>query len=469
MGSTDPAADREKKAVALSSVIAAVALTGAKIGVGSWTNSIGILSEAAHSGLDLVAAAVTLWAVSVAGKPADDRHTYGHGKIENLSALFETVLLLVTCVWIVWESVARLFFKEAHVTVNFWSFAVVAFSIVVDYSRSRALMAAARKHRSQALEADSVHFSTDIWSSSVVLVGLFGVLASERLALPWLAKADAVAALGVAIIVVGVCWKLATKSIEDLLDTASGDLKDKIEAASRVPGVTEVRQVRARKSGPAVFVDVIVGVAHDAGVERAHDISDEVEKSVRAAVPGADVVVHVEPCAEKSDPLTLARVVAARHGLGAHSLRICDEKDGRTVELHLEVSGAMSLTEAHDLASRFEAELRAGLPGVSSVVTHLEPCGICPCPVANDPGSERRVLAALLAFQGVEKTTFNAHDLAVRSFNGQISLTLHCSLDADTNIGDAHDLTVRLEKHLRAAVPELGSVVIHAEPPGSKD
>jgi divalent metal cation (Fe/Co/Zn/Cd) transporter len=215
---------------------------------------------------------------------------------------------------------------------------------------------------------------------------------------------------------------------------SAADREKKAVAISSV--IAAVALTRARKSGPAVFVDVIVGVARDAGVERAHDISDQVEASVRAAVPGADVVVHVEPCADKSDPLTLARVVASRHGMGAHSLRICDEKDGRTVELHLEVSGSMSLTEAHDLASRFEAEIRESLPGVSSVVTHLEPCGICPCPVANDPGSERRVQTALLAFQGVEKTVFNAHDL-----------------------------TVRLEKHLRAAVPELGRVVIHAEPP----
>ncbi|MFA6318166.1 MAG: cation-efflux pump [Elusimicrobiota bacterium] len=366
-----------------------------------------------------------------------------------------------------WESVSRLFFKEAHVSVNFWSFAVIVFSIAVDYSRSRALMAVAKRHQSQALEADALHFSTDIWSSAVVLVGLFGVLAAGRLGLPWLAKADAVAALGVAAIVVGVCWKLAKRSIDDLLDTASGDLRDKVEAASRVPGVTEVRQVRARKSGPSVFVDVIVGVARDAGVEAAHAVSDKVEAAVQAAIPGADVVVHVEPSSDTTDPLTTARALAARHGLGAHSIRVREEPRGRTIELHLEVRGDATLASAHDLVTRFESELRAALPRVAAIVSHIEPCAEHPCAAAEDPAGERRVRAALLSFQGKEKTAFNAHELSVRSSEGQLSLTLHCSLDSAVSIQEAHDLTVRIERHLRTAVPELGRVVIHAEPLGS--
>ena len=182
-------ADREKRRVAAASLAAAVLLTGTKLGIGLWTNSLGILSEAAHSGLDLVAAAVTLWAVRVSSRPADREHPYGHGKFENLSALFETVLLMVTCFWIIKEATGRLFFhKPFELNVNVWAFLVVVLSIVVDYRRSRALKRAADKYSSQALEADALHFSTDIWSSAVVLLGLCGVLAGERLNLPWLTE-----------------------------------------------------------------------------------------------------------------------------------------------------------------------------------------------------------------------------------------------------------------------------------------
>ena len=268
-------ADREKRWVATSSLAAAFLLTGTKLGIGLWTNSLGILSEAAHSGLDLVAAAVTLWAVRVSSRPADREHTYGHGKIENLSALFETVLLLVTCVWIIYEAVARLFLGE-HVEVdpNVWAFLVVIMSIVVDFSRSRALKRAADKYASQALEADALHFSTDIWSSAVVLLGLCGVLAGERLGLPWLKDADSVAALGVAIIVVWVSFKLGKKSVDDLLDSVPRGLQQQmLDAVAAVPDVQHVARLRLRRSGPTMFADVTLTVSHTAAFERAHDIA----------------------------------------------------------------------------------------------------------------------------------------------------------------------------------------------------
>ncbi|MBI5239175.1 MAG: cation diffusion facilitator family transporter [Elusimicrobia bacterium] len=458
------AADREKHAVAFSSVLAAVVLTSAKLVIGLWTNSLGILSEAAHSGLDLLAAGMTLWAVSVSGRPPDRDHAYGHGKVENLSALFETVLLLVTCVWIIWEAAQRLFFREVHVEINAWSFAVVLFSIAIDWSRSRALKRAAVKYRSQALEADALHFTTDIWSSCVVFFGLVGVLASQRLDLPWLSRADSVAALGVAGIVIWICYKLGRKSIDDLLDAAPKEFHDQVAAAARVEGVAEVRQVRVRRSGPDVFADVIITVSHETPLEKAHETADRAETAVRAALPGADVVVHVEPCAQDSSPLTRARVLAARHGLGAHGLRL-SEQDGRlSLELHVEVRPDLSLEEAHGQVTRFEAELRGQVPALAGVVTHLEPAGECRLG-RPDRAGERRVRESLAGFSAAEKISLTPHELKVNSSGGELSLSLHCVLPPQTAIGEAHELTMRLEKHLRAAVPELGRVLIHAEPP----
>lgn len=293
----DALAFQEKNHAALTSVIAAIGLTSLKIIVGVLTQSLGILAEAAHSALDLVAALVTLLAVRVSGKPADREHNYGHGKIENLSALFETLLLLATCAWIIYEAIQRLFYKPVEVEPSIWAFLVMGISIVIDYSRSRVLYRAARKHNSQALEADALHFSTDIWSSSVVIVGLFFVLIAEKVpSLSFLHKADAVAALGVALIVIYVSLELGYRTIQSLLDTAPKGLADKIkQAVETVPGVQDCHNIRVRHSGPLLFVDVHITTDGNKTLQDAHDLTEQVEEVVRQLASSADVTVHPEP------------------------------------------------------------------------------------------------------------------------------------------------------------------------------
>lgn len=292
-------AEHEKGKAALSSVVAAVGLTTFKIVVGVLTGSLGILAEAAHSGLDLVAALVTFLAVRISGKPADAEHTYGHGKIENLSALFETFLLLVTCVWIIYEAIQRLFFHQVQVDVNIWAFLVMGVSIIIDLTRSRILYAAARKHNSQALEADALHFSTDIWSSSVVILGLIIVKVGEWVpAWTFLRQADAVAALGVACIVVYVSLQLGVRTIHGLLDTAPDGAVEKVKAAVKgVPGVYDARNIRVRYGGPQIFVDVQVTMPYDDTFAEVHDLATRVEQAIQAVLPQADVTVHPEPVA----------------------------------------------------------------------------------------------------------------------------------------------------------------------------
>jgi cation diffusion facilitator family transporter len=292
-----PTAEREKRWAALSSVLAAIFLTSFKTVVGLMTGSLGILSEAVHSGLDLVAALVTFLAVRTSDKPADDRHLYGHGKIENLSALIETLLLLVTCVWIVYEALQRLFVKTVHVDASIWAFLIMVTSIVVDFSRARVLYRVARKYNSQALEADALHFSTDIWSSSVVILGLIGVRLAE-LSPRWafLAKADAVAALGVALIVIVVSLQLGRRAVEALLDTAPTGLAAQIESTvEALPEVAACHQVRVRSSGPQLFVDVHAVMDSKQSLDDAHALTEVIEDIIRELAPGADVTVHPEP------------------------------------------------------------------------------------------------------------------------------------------------------------------------------
>ena len=294
---TRMAPEREKHSAALSSVLAAVGLTGLKIVVGITTGSLGILAEAAHSGLDLVAAIVTLVAVRLSDRPADREHPYGHGKIENLSALFETLLLLLTCGWIIFEAVERLAYRPVHVDASVWAFLVMLTSIGVDWSRSRMLYRVARKHNSQALEADALHFSTDIWSSLVVLLGLVCVVVAHRFPrFEFLFLADSVAALGVAVIVIVVSLQLGLRTIQALLDTAPAGLAEQItRTVEALPGVIDCHNVRLRYSGPHLFVDAHVHLDGRQTLDEAHALTERIEDVICSMVPAADVTVHPEP------------------------------------------------------------------------------------------------------------------------------------------------------------------------------
>jgi cation diffusion facilitator family transporter len=465
-------ANKEKSQAALTSVLAAIFLTGMKLVVGVITGSLGILAEAAHSGLDLVAAVMTLVAVRVSGRPADPTHTYGHGKIENLSAMFETGLLLVTCVWIIYEALRRLFFKEVAVEANIWSFIVMAASIIIDASRSKILSRAAKKYHSQALEADALHFSTDIWSSSVVILGLIFVWLSKTLQIPWFSKADAIAALGVSAIVIYVSVKLGRKTIQGLLDGVPASLREKVVHAASVPGVLEVKQARIRRGGPDVFVDLVLTVNREATFEYTHEISTGVEAAVREALnaPRTDVVVHVEPStAEGNGTLALIRSLAARHNLAAHSIYLYDTQDQPTLELHLEIDETLQVSEAHDKATAFEETLRQALPQIQRIVTHLEPGGE---PGAIEPvtPAEREDIQQMVARVGKKLgIDCNPHDVQIEEIAGKLSLSFHCTIDAATNLAEAHRFTEAFEQNLHRRLPNLERVVIHVEPPEPQD
>jgi cation diffusion facilitator family transporter len=278
-----------KNRIALTSVIAAVFLTSFKLVVGLLTGSLGILSEALHSALDLIAAVITLLAVRFADLPADNEHNYGHGKIENLSALIETFLLLVTCFWIIYESINRLINKHP-IEVNAFSFIVIISSIVIDFSRSRALYRVARKYNSQALEADALHFSTDIWSSAVVLIGLIVYSLFDFV------YADSIAALLVALIVLSVSYRLGRRAFDVLIDRAPTKIVDLInQVIEKIPGVIKYHDLRVREGGSYKFVELNIHVNKGLSIEEAHSISENVEDEITKKIPHCKVTVHIEP------------------------------------------------------------------------------------------------------------------------------------------------------------------------------
>ncbi len=311
-----------------------------------------------------------------------------------------------------------------------------------------------------------MHFSTDVWSSLVVFLGLIGVLAGKQFNQPWLTEADSVAALGVAAIVVWVSLQLGKKTISDLLDSVPIGLPEKVEAAVRdVPGIEEVRQVRLRRSGPEVFADVILTVGRAAAFEQSHDIANAAEAAVRSVLPQADVVVHVEPtAAAKEDITTKVRLAAARHGLGAHGIRIYEKDQQHWLELHLEVNESLDLEAAHRQATAFEQALREAIPGLERVVTHLEPAGDAAATIRSQSAGEILIHKFLDRFQRDIKIHFHPHDVVVQQAGGELSVSLHCTLEPATSIIEAHEFTVRLEDYLRTHIPKLGRVVIHVEP-----
>jgi cation diffusion facilitator family transporter len=471
--SPDERGEREKLTVAASSVLAAVLLTTMKLVVGLLTLSLGLLAEAAHSGLDLIAAVVTFLAVRVSGRPPDSEHHYGHGKVENLSALIETLLLLATCAWIIYEAVNRLFFTDVLVKVTYWSFLVMGVSIIVDFTRSRALMRTAKKHGSQALEADALHFSTDIWSSCVVIAGLAGILIGDRLhesaptAAHWLFRADAIAALGVSVIVIYVSYRLGRRTIAVLMDRAPEGMSTSVrQAMAKLPGVSDVRQVRVRQSGPSTFVDLVLSVNADTSVERAHGIAAEAENMVHQLVPKSDVMVHVEPCASNgTGSVETIRGIAAAHGVDVHDLIIRDVNGRQTLEMHAEVPDDLSVDDAHERVSAMEESVMREIPGIQDVVVHIEPSSdktVCqPAAESLSPAIQEAIDRLRTEYPSLR----DCHSVSITSdSSSRLGLSFHCTVSPDLSIAEAHDLTTSIEAFLHGRFPDLEQILIHVEP-----
>ena len=455
----------EKRAVAGNSVLAAIAITSLKIIVGVTTGSLGILSEAAHSGLDLVAAVITFFSVRVSDKPADADHQYGHGKVENFSAFIETGLLLLTCVWIIYEAVKRLFFRHVEIEPSIAAFVVMFFSMAVDFWRSRALGRIAVKYDSQALEADALHFSTDIWSSAVVVVGLLLVLGGRIFGIDWLRDADPVAALFVAGVVVYVSWRLARKTIDALLDAAPAGVRNKIIAAvSQVEGLLEVDRVRIRRAGNRYFADLSIGLARNVTFQRSEQVADAVTAAVHGVLPDADVVVHSVPRAVHSENLfDRVRAVATRHNFNVHDVSVQDLSGQLHVEQHLELDERLSLKEAHDRVTLLETEIRREVPEISSILTHIEsePATIeTGDEMVHDARLENRLTTAAKEFPEI----LDMHDVLLKRVRGRLYVSCHCTLSDEMPLSRVHDIQTELEIRFKQEAPELFRVLIHPEP-----
>ncbi|MGE5110338.1 MAG: cation diffusion facilitator family transporter [Acidobacteriaceae bacterium] len=455
----------EKRGVAQRSVYAALLITGLKFVVGVTTGSLGILSEALHSALDLVAAVVTLLSVRVSDKPADADHQYGHGKIENFSAFIETGLLLLTCVWIVWEAFKRLFFHSVEIEPSVWAFVVMFISIAVDAWRSRALKRVADRYDSQALQADALHFATDIWSSSVVILGLAVVWAGREFQKPWLMKADPIAALFVACVVVYVSWRLARQTIDALLDAAPAGVRAQIiNAVESVPGVLEVDRVRIRKAGNRYFADLAVGLARTVTFQRSEQIVDEVTRKIHTILKDVDVLVNAVPRALHTENIfDRIRAAALKHNLMVHDVSVQDLGGQLHVEQHVELDERLSLLKAHDHVTALEADIRDAVPEISSILTHIEsePATIeTSDEIVEDRGLEKSLKDIVAGFPDV----VDVHEIVLKRVREHLFLSCHVTMLDQLPLSRVHDIQTALEIRFKQAAPQLFRVLIHPEP-----
>ena len=455
----------EKRSAAGHSVLAAVLITGLKAVVGFSTGSLGILSEAAHSGLDLIASLLTFFSVGVSDKPADADHQYGHGKIENFSAFVETGLLLLTCAWIIYEAVSRLFFRRIDIEPTIAAFAVMLFSMGLDWWRSRVLGRIASKYDSQALEADALHFSTDIWSAGVVVLGLGLVLVGRAYRIEWLRSSDPVAALFVAGVVVSVSWRLARRTVDALLDAAPAGVRSKIyDAVLRVDGVLEVDRIRIRKAGNRYFADLAVGLARTVTFQRSGQLVGSVTEAVRGILPQADVTVQPLPRAQRSENIfDRVRAVATQRNLNVHDISVQDFAGRIHVEQHVELDERMTLKDAHDQVTELEADMRREAPEIADILTHIEsePATIeKPEEVVSDVELERRLKTVASQFPEV----LDVHDFVIKRVRGRMYISCHCTLPDNLSLARVHDIQTELEIRFKQDDPELFRVLIHPEP-----
>ena len=459
----DVGRSKVERAAALS-VLAALLLTILKLIVGYYTNSLGVISEALHSGLDLVAAGITLIAVQKASKQADSDHPYGHGKIENFAALAETILLWVTAGWIIYEAMRRIVGEE-FVEPNIWGIVVMLVSIFVDYERSQMLFKTAEEFDSQALEADALHFRTDMLSSVVVLIGLIFVSFG-------FAIGDPLSAIGVSIVILYVSYNLGKRSFDFLVDRAPEGVNEKVQVAcDQIPGVISCQRIRARTSGPNLFVDLVVTVDETVTTGEAHHIADSIETELKDLASNVDVVVHIEPAKIDSDQYVKMNVYDQLQVLGRrakdirniHNIRVFSMEGGLEIAADLEMTPDLTLTEAHEISDKIEKDIKESIPKIMSVTFHME-TALVEGDATDITLQSQDIVDGVHSIVSEAAPSINCSSVVVRKEQGGISLLVECGVDGSIPLAASHDISDTIEKRIKETFSEIIYIFIHVEP-----
>ena len=461
-----------KRRVALNSILAALAMTALKLAAGLLSGSLGVLSDAAHSGLDLIGSALTLFSVGLSDKPADDTHTYGHAKFESLSAFAEAGLMAASCAWIIWEAMQRIFLHEAVVHHSLWPVLVLITSIAVDWWRSQKLGAVAREFKSTALAADAFHFASDIWSTLAVLVGLCLSWLGSELKIGWLSYADPVAAILVSLLILRLTWKLTRETSDVLLDATPADVRDRIlREVEAVEGVLAIEQVRVRRAGSATFADLTLALPRTFTFEHTSELVQATTEAVQRVVPNADVVIHTVPRQSSAESIfDRVRAVAARNNVSVHDVNVQSIDGKLRVEQHVELPEEMTLAAAHNFVTAMETEILRELPELDSVLTHIEsePATIERPQLLEEAGQQEsesdRVSRSLRSAAACFQEVLDVHEILVGRTGEHIQVSCHCTLPDALTMQRVHEVITGLEDRLKLECPEVGKVLIHPEP-----
>ncbi len=445
-----------QRRTALVSVGAAACLVAIKLGAGIASGSLGLVSEAVHSGTDLVAALLTFFAIGVAVRPADVGHQYGHGKAEHLAALAEAAFLMLASLYIAYSAIARITgSKSAEVDPQWWVIGVVVVVMAIDVSRVVVSRRAARQYHSAALQSNALHFGSDLLGTSAVLVGLLVARAGYP-------NGDSVAALLVAVLVLVAAGRLARRNVDVLMDRAPADARE--AATQAIAGIrppVELRRLRLRQAAGRHFVDVVIGVPSVAAVGQGHAAADAVESALERALPESDVVVHVEPLAEGSvADRVQAAALSVQRVREVHNISVVDVDGRPDISLHLKLPGDMSLDEAHAVATEVENAIHEAVPEARTVQTHIEPL--------EEEAVGRRAQDGLIDAE-VRRIVSAATGSAPREVrfvetDGKLVAYVTVGLDAGTPLADAHGYASEIEEQIRREQPQIADVVIHTEP-----
>jgi len=450
----------KKEKIALSSVFASFFMTVMKLIVGILTGSLGIISEAAHSGLDLVAAIMTFFAVKIGDKPADESHPYGHGKVESVSALIETGLLFLTSAWIIYESIKRLITQDVEVQATWYAFVIVVISIIIDISRSRALYKVAKETNSQALEADALHFSSDIYSSAVVLLGLILVAFGIK-------GADSIAALAVAVFVLIAGYRLGKRTIDVLVDTAPKGIKETVdEITSKSKEKIIVDYVRVRSLGPNVFIDMGIKISRKHSLEKVDEIINNLKTEISTKIPGAEIAIRTSSIKSEDETIVeTIQVLAAKNSMFVHDIIVENMNHKKFVSFDLELPKNLTVSEAHEKASHLEKLVRDSFNTKIELNIHIDP--IITKELKSDNISDAELSSikqkTLELAKNIDKIT-NAHDISVRKIEGKLYITLHCYANGTLSLEESHAQATKLKNIIRENVPNVERVIVHVEP-----
>ncbi|MGA7258317.1 MAG: cation diffusion facilitator family transporter [Terracidiphilus sp.] len=456
----------EKRRVALRSMIAAACMTLLKLGAGLLSGSLGVLSDAAHSGLDMAGSALTFLSVRVSDKPADEDHTYGHGKVENISAFVEAGLMAISCAWIIVEALGRIAGRAVELRDPLWPVLVLVTSIGVDWWRSRQLRAVADRTGSPALATDAFHFASDIWSTLAVLAGLSASWMGARFGVPWLRFADPFAAIVVSLMILRITFHLTRDAIGALTDQVPVQMRRRIvREVERVEGVMAVEQARVRRSGPSYFADLTLALPRRTTFEHTDELVRAATEAVHRTLPEADVVIHTVPRQPRAESIfDRVRAVAARNNVQVHELSVQSHRGRLRVEQHLELDENMTLVDAHSFVTEMEAEILREAPEIDSVLTHIEsePATIeQPEEIRVD---DRRIEQAMRSAAAELNQILDVHRIEVRRAGDHIDLSCHCTLPDKMTMLHVHEVITELEDRFKLACPEVHRVTIHPEP-----